>query len=85
MRPNSIFSLKPSLAATPHLDKINEHARTFSYDFCKVLFRPHENNVVGPWDKKASPHILTGTHESNYCQYNKCFAVLPKVLMRKVK
>ena len=47
LRPNSIFFLKPSLAPTPDLDKINEHARTFSDDFRKVLFCLRETLLFG--------------------------------------
>ena len=43
----SSFFLKPSLASNPDLDKINEHARTLSDDFRKVLFRLRETLLFG--------------------------------------
>ena len=57
-----------SLATSPDLDKINEHARTFSDDVGKELFRIRKKLLLGRWDENASPHILTGTHKSNYCK-----------------
>jgi hypothetical protein len=67
LRPNLLFILKPSLAPSPDLDMIQEHARTFSDDVGKVLFRLRKTLLLGPWDENASPHILTGTHKTKYC------------------